>query len=394
MECKTLLVPPLAGIRVLDLTTYTPGPFGTQILADLGATVLKVERPPHGDPERSAVPEYFSAYNRGKHSIAVDTTKPEDLQLLLDLAADAHILLEGFRPGATERMGIGFDAVAKLNPAIVYVSLPGFPSTGPFAQDRSHDREFQARMGSLDLFPKDSAGVPIYDSPYHVADYAAGMYAVIGALAVLLADSHGPVHLEAPLFAAGLAWAFPMMSRSAFGERRVSAEWAASGLFTTKDGGVLSLSAIEDAGWLELCRVLGLGDLAVREDLTTLQMRQPHTAEINQRLREVFVTRPLDQWEELLREANISFGPVHTVAEGIVDEAVQSLDMVHLGPTPSIGCPIFGMPTVVHSDPPELDTSGAAVRAGGWAALGTYAGRSMIDVAQAHRRGDPLSNSQ
>jgi len=225
-------------------------------------------------------------------------------------------------------------------------------------------------MGALDLFPKDAAGVPMYESPYHVADYAAGMYAVIGALAALLADSHGPVHLEAPLFAAGLAWAFPMMSRSGFGARSVSAESAASGLFMTKDGRILSLSAIEDSGWLNLCRVMGLEDLAARKDLASLPMRRPHAVEINERLREVFATRPLNDWEVVLSEANISFGPVRTVAEGVVDEAVESLDLLHLDPTPHIGCPIFGLPTVVHVAAPELDSSGAAVRATGWAALG------------------------
>jgi crotonobetainyl-CoA:carnitine CoA-transferase CaiB-like acyl-CoA transferase len=361
--------PPLSGLRVLDLTTYTPGPFGTQLLADLGATVLKVERPPHGDPERLSIVEYFLAYNRGKHSVAVDTKKPADLAFLLDLAARAHVLFEGFRPGATDRMGIGFDAVARLNPNIVYVSLPGFPSEGPFAQDRAHDREFQARMGALDLFPKDSAGAPVYESPYHVADYAAGMYAVVGALSVLAAPVHGPVHLEAPVFAAGLAWAFPVMYREAFAVAEPPQESPASGLFPTGDGRLLSISVIEDSGWGQFCRVLELDDLVRRDDLATLAGRRANAVDINRRLREVFATRTLEEWEQLLRAANLSFGPVRTVSEGLQDEAVQSLGLLRLEPSPHIGAPIFGLPTVTHPAAPELNSAGDAVRAGGWAAL-------------------------
>ena len=125
----------LRGVRVLDLSTFTPGPFGTQILADLGATVLKIERPGSGDPERDTVPEYFHAYNRGKFSLELDLKNVEDRQVCLDLGAEADIVVEGFRPGVVDRLGVGYAHMVEVNPDVIYASLSGYGQSGPLRDE-------------------------------------------------------------------------------------------------------------------------------------------------------------------------------------------------------------------------------------------------------------------
>lgn len=282
----------LAGLRVLDLSNYTPGPFATQILADLGATVLKVERPPHGDLERLSVPEYFHAYNRGKRSIALNLQDADDRAMLHKLVADADVLFEGFRPGVADRLGAGFDELRAIRPGLIYVSLPGVPSASPFAMDRAHDSEFQARIGALAVAAGDRE--PTYDMPYPVSDYAAGMYAVIAVLAALARPTGEAVHIEVPCFSAGLAWMFPMLCRLVYpvAERPSRGRLPGVGVFTTADGRHLTMSTIEDRGWRELCLAIGRPDLADDPGLRTLAQRKERFEELDKALRDAIARAP------------------------------------------------------------------------------------------------------
>jgi crotonobetainyl-CoA:carnitine CoA-transferase CaiB-like acyl-CoA transferase len=364
--------PPLSGLRVLDLTTYTPGPFGTQLLADLGATVLKVERPPHGDLERLSVPEYFHAYNRGKHSVALDLKQPGDLALLRDLTREADVFIEGFRPGVADRIGVGFEAMSALNDKLVYVSLPGAPAASPFAADRAHDTEFQARVGAIAV--ASTGREPAYDFPFPVSDHAAGMYAVIGVLAALARPSGHPVYIEAPCFSAGLAWMFPMLCRLVYPFSGAEAAPAPNfgpgvGVFRTADNRYFTMSTIEDHGWRELCLAIDRPDLADDPGLATLGQRRDRHDEVTGLLNSAIAKRPLAEWETILRSREISFGPVRTPAEVFTDETVQSLGILHGGPLPSLGLPLNGLPSQLHERAPEIDADGAAVRESGWAGL-------------------------
>jgi crotonobetainyl-CoA:carnitine CoA-transferase CaiB-like acyl-CoA transferase len=363
----------LAGLRILDLSQYTPGPFGTQILADLGATVLKVERPPHGDLERLSVPEYFHAYNRGKRSIALDLKQGADLALLRELAAEADVFVEGFRPGVADRMGIGFHAMSELNDKLVYVSLPGAPASSPFAGDRAHDTEFQARVGAIAVASGDRE--PSYDFPFPVSDQAAGMYAVIGILAALARPSGHPVYIEAPCFSAGLAWMFPMLCRLT---HPLSGEPATTnpnfspgvGVFRTADNRYFTMSTIEDHGWRELCLAIDRPDVADDPGLRTLAQRRARYHEVTELLTSAIAKRPLAEWETILRTREISFGPVRTPAEVFTDETVRSLGILHEDPVPSLGLPLNGIPSRLNVHAPEIGEAGAAVRQSGWAGLG------------------------
>ncbi len=201
----------LDGLRVLDLSTRATGPFATQMLAELGATVLKVERPPAGDPERHTEPAIFRACNRGKHSVALDVNVDADRRLLDELLADTDVFVEGFRPGVADRIGLGFAAVRARSPLVVYVSLPGFGSSGPRASTRSYDTQLRAVAGELAL-NAGADGVPRYDAASPTFDFAAAMYAALGVVTSLLGGRTDAVRLEVPILAAGLAWSFARLT--------------------------------------------------------------------------------------------------------------------------------------------------------------------------------------
>jgi crotonobetainyl-CoA:carnitine CoA-transferase CaiB-like acyl-CoA transferase len=348
--------PPLEGVRVLDLSIFTPGPFATQILADLGATVLKVEAPPHGDRERQVMPAYFAAYNRGKHSIALDLKKPEDVAFCLDLAADADIVVEGFRPGVVDRLGVGFEAVKARQPRIVYLSLSGFGNDGPHAQSRAHDPEFQAISGSLH-YARDASGKPYYNFAYPTFDYAAAMYAVIGALSWMTKPGRDAVHVDVPVVAAGVAWMYPQYVNAVDFDRRDFAslnDWRGS--YRTADGRYITLTPAE--GLEALAKLLGLEGVGNRgrENMERI------SAEIARRNSAEIVS--------LFAKAGVPVGLVQTADEAVADEALASLGMLNRRPHLTCRSPIRGMETIEHISPPALDADGAAVRAKRWDALG------------------------
>lgn len=167
---------PLAGLTVLDLTRLLPGPMCTQHLADLGADVLKVEDPAGGDYARwmgqrqKVNSTSFLLFNRNKRSLTLDLKKPEAQQILLKLAADADIVVEGFRPGVADRLGVGYAAVRALNPKVVYASITGYGQDGPWAQRAGHDMNYLAHAGVLDQ--TGTAGGPPALSNFQIADLA------------------------------------------------------------------------------------------------------------------------------------------------------------------------------------------------------------------------------
>ena len=350
--------PPLEGVRVLDLSIFTPGPFATQILADLGATVLKVEAPPGGDRERQVMPAYFKAYNRGKSSIALDLKKPDDLALCINLAAEAHILVEGFRPGVVDRLGVGFEAISARNPRIIYASLSGFGNEGPYAQARAHDPEIQAITGSMH-YTHDENGKPYYNFAYPTFDYAAAMYAVIGMLSWFNKPDRGPVHLEVPLAAAGLAWMYPQYVNAIEFDNRAFADnnlWRGS--YRTADGRYITLTPAE--GLAALAEVLGISGIKGRgkEDMA--------------RIAEGIAQRDSKEIVPLLTKAGVPVGLVQTADEAVADPGLLSLNMLHMKPGNMIcGSPILGMPTMLLDNVPALDAQGKAVRGRGWAGLTT-----------------------
>src|SRR5262245_49483860 len=169
----------LQGFRILDFSVWRPGPYATQLLAELGADVVKVE-PPGGDPMRGYA-ELFASLNANKRSIVLDLKDDDDRARALALAADADVVIEGFRPGVMARLGVGPDDVASVNPTAVYCSVSGLGQTGPLASASGHDLNYQAWAGSL----APDGGAPAIPA-IPVADLAAGMAAALGVCAALV----------------------------------------------------------------------------------------------------------------------------------------------------------------------------------------------------------------
>jgi crotonobetainyl-CoA:carnitine CoA-transferase CaiB-like acyl-CoA transferase len=244
----------LDGLRVLDLTIWRPGPYATQLLAEQGADVLKVE-PPGGDPMRS-MPDLFDILGAGKRSIVLDLKNDDDRACCLDLAAEADVFVESYRPGVAERLGVGYEAVTARNPSIVYASISGFGAVGPLAGLPGHDVNYLAYSGTL----RPRGGTPV-NPTVPVSDLAGGMAGAFAiATACLGAKRHGRGERVDVSVADVLAtWVGPVGLVEMVGLDRPLQGAPGYGTFPTKDGGYVAIGIMnEDHFWVGLCRALGL----------------------------------------------------------------------------------------------------------------------------------------
>jgi CoA:oxalate CoA-transferase len=325
---------PLAHLRVLDLSQHATGPFATQIMAALGAAVVKIEQPPRGDRERFTEPEMFLACNRGKYSLALDLKADADRAVLHELVTGADVLVEGFRPGVAARLGVDFPEVSALQPRLIYVSMPGFGSAGPLAGTPGYDVEFRALAGDL---------------------------------TTLLDPRRTAVRLEVPILAAGLAFSFARLIDPRYGPAQDGQRW--QHLYRCADGRFVSITAGQDAQFQALCRAIGLAGLADREDLRTMAGRHAAAAEVNQRIGAAIAQSALDRWRPRLDAAGVPWAPVLQPDEVFGHPQVQALGVVHQGPEPYADLPIFGLPSRSLVRPPEVDEHGEALRRDGWLGL-------------------------
>ena len=244
----------LDGLRVLDLTIWRPGPYATQLLAEQGADVLKVE-PPGGDPMRS-MPDLFDILGAGKRSIVLDLKKDEDRACCLELAAEADVFVESYRPGVAERLGVGYEAVTARNRSIVYASISGFGAFGPLAGLPGHDVNYLAYSGTL----RPSSGEPV-NPTVPISDLAGG---VAGAFAIATACLGAKLHGRGERVDVSVAdvlatWVGPVGPVDMVGLDGPLRGAPGYGIFPTKDGGYVAIGIMnEDHFWVGLCRALGL----------------------------------------------------------------------------------------------------------------------------------------
>ena len=278
----------LDGLRVFDLGIWRPVPYTTQLLVEMGADVIKVE-PPGGDPMR-AFPELFATLNRGKRSVVLDLKRDDDRARALDLAVGADVVIEGFRPGVVDRLGVSYAHVAAVNPGIVYCSLSGFGQDGPLVDVTGHDVNYQAWSGSLspDGSPPLMGRVPIADLG---GSLAAAMS--ICAACVRRARTGEGEYIDLGITDLLVTWTGAGSSRiEGEDELATRGEIPGYGTFETADGAFLALGVIaEDHFWSPLCKVLGLDDVA---DLDFLE-RVGHGSDIQRRVRAVIAERQLDE---------------------------------------------------------------------------------------------------
>lgn len=328
---------PLAGVRILDLSRLLPGPFCTMILADLGAEVVKIEDLEGGDYMRAFPPfiggrsAYFLSLNAGKKSVAVNLKAAAGRELFLKLAATAGVVVESFRPGAVDRLGIGYPAVRAVNPGIVYCSISGFGQDGPDRDRAGHDLDFISRAGLLSLcgWPESRPTIP----PVQIADLSSAMYAAAGILAWLRESERTGEgrHLDIGMLDSAVAWmALPLGDYSA-GERGGRGRLPLTGqhpcynVYRTRDGRDISLAALEPKFWDAFCRAVG------RDDLRPLQFSEkPEDLALFEAL---FAGRTAAEWTDLLRGTDCCCDVVPRIDEALEDPQIRHRGLI-VGPPP------------------------------------------------------------
>jgi crotonobetainyl-CoA:carnitine CoA-transferase CaiB-like acyl-CoA transferase len=331
---------PLSGIRVLDLTTVLSGPLCTMMLGDQGADVIKVE-PPTGDPARGMGPPFwggesceFLALNRNKRSIVLDLKSDEGRTQFLALCKDVDVIVENYRTGVTDRLGIGYEVVSRINPRIVYCSISGFGRTGPRAMEPAYDAIMQAAVGMMA-----STGHP-GEEPIRVntsiCDIGAAMsanQAVLLALHARNLTGRGQL-VEASMYETQVAW---LLYRAVgyFATGSAPAKKMGSGAphvvpyeaYPTADGFIVA-GALNDRLYGEMVTALGLPELADDPRFVTNEVRVHNRVELTAMLRERFSHRPTRAWVEVLTEAGIPHSPVNTVEDVLNDPQIAARDMI------------------------------------------------------------------
>jgi crotonobetainyl-CoA:carnitine CoA-transferase CaiB-like acyl-CoA transferase len=348
----------LDGIRVLDLTVWRPGPYATQLLAELGADVIKVE-PPGGDPMR-VYPDLFASLNANKRSVVLDLKSDEGRRRALALAADADVVVEGFRPGVVDRLGVGPAEVRAVNPDVVYCSLSGMGQTGPLAAASGHDLNYQAWAGAL----APDGGAPVVGA-LPVADLAGGMAAALGIVAALLGrvrtgDGETVDVAMTDVLATWTGAARPRAEGTSDpsdpGARRVPGY----GVFATRDGRHVTLGVLtEDHFWTALCDELAAGLAAdgVR-DLGFVD-RSARLDELQSLIGDAIAGRDRDELVVALLAVGVPVAPVLDRSEMLASPHLRSRGVVTADPwaDPATGYPVRfeRRPAARTSAPPALD---------------------------------------
>jgi len=313
----------LDGITVLDLSSVGPAARAGRWLADYGATVVKVAPVP-GDAGVQIVPPFHSySAGRGLQRILIDMKAPEGREAFLRLAEHADVVIESFRPGVVDRLGIGYEAVSARNPRVVYCSTSGYGQDGPHSQWAGHDLNYLAISGFLDCTGRDEHGKPPVPGATVADSAGGGMHAVMAILAALVrrANSGAGAYLDVAA-ADGILGIMALMVDDylATGEEQgpgtglLLGRFACYDTYQTRDHRWLSVAAIEPKFWANLCTLLGL------EQWTKLQYDDAVREEIRADLARVLLTRDRDDWARELAPADTCVAPVLSVAEVVADE--------------------------------------------------------------------------
>jgi crotonobetainyl-CoA:carnitine CoA-transferase CaiB-like acyl-CoA transferase len=367
---------PLHGVRILDLTQYVSGPYCTQVLADLGATVLKVERPGGGDVYRSQGPVFiegesvsFLALNRGKRSIVLDLRDEDHRAELRALAGEADVLVENFKPGTLARYGLDYESLAQDQPRLVYCSISGFGQRGPLAGEGAYDLSIQALSGILSL--TGHPGEPPAKVPVAALDFGSALYGVIGILAALREreQTGRGQWVQTSLLETALAWlSMHITSYLASGEEPTrqgtrSPFFAPYEAYATADGHLVVVGTGGDGGWQAFCRALELPALVDDPRFATNGDRVTNAGALRAAVEDVMVTRPTAYWIERMRAEHVPFAPVQSLAEVLASEQVAALGAVDRLAHPVAGeIPIVRLPVTLTGahltatdPPPPLD---------------------------------------
>lgn len=376
---------PLAGVRVLEFCQVASGPFCGMLLADFGADVVKVE-PPEGDGMRSWPPlsdgysENFASLNRGKRSIALNLKDPADLAVARRLALQADVLVENSRPGAMQRLGLGWEVFAEPHPKLIYCSISAYGQDGPRGAEGGFDLTIQAAAGVMSV-TGEAGGAPV-KAGVPLADFATGLYAAY-AIAARLAQVRtggpgGPI--DVPMFAATLAVS-ALQTSEYFGTGRDPVKLGSAHprnapyqAYAAADGW-FAIAAGNNRLWAQVCAVVGVGELLDDERFLTPTLRARHQGELKALLDPHFARRPVAQWLADFAAAGVPCAPINGYGAALADPQAAHLGLVQPQRLPNghatrtVACPVRldGRVLPVDTRPPALDEHGAALRgADGW----------------------------
>lgn len=330
---------PLENIKVIDLSRVLAGPYGTMVLADLGADVLKIEMPKTGDDSRAFGPyvnnesAYFMSLNRNKKSLTLNLKKEEGKKILKDLLKDADVIVENYRPGTMEKLGLGYDVLKEINPKLIYAASSGFGHTGPYSKRPAYDGVIQA-MGGIMSITGPKGGEPTRVGP-SVADIFSGLFTAIGILAavnerretgkgtkvdVSMLDCQVGIleNALARYFATGVA---PKPA----GNKHTSI--VPFEPFNTSDGQIV-IAAGNDNLWAKLCKAMGTEELIDDERFKTNPLRNKNYDELKPLIDEKIKEKPTEEWKKILLDAGVPSGPINNMEMLVKDEQVLARNMI------------------------------------------------------------------
>lgn len=332
--------PPLEGIRVVDLTTFLSGPFCTQILADLGADVVKVESP-HGDSSRHIPPHfvgddsaYFLANNRTKRSIAIDMKKPDGVALVRRMIGHADIVVENFRPGVCARLGLDIEAIRAEQPALIWASITGFGLDGPMAQRPAYDMIVQALSGVMSLTGE--PGQPSVRLGIPAGDTVAGLYATIAINAALAQRATTGLgrHIDIGMLDCQLSMLAYQSAYALIGGVTPGPQGARHDsiptyrAFTARDGRQVAVTANTERMWQGLCASLDREDLLADDRFANAKARLANKDALWEQLEPAFLKRDAMDWSTVLTQNDVPNALVKTVPEALDDARQSGREMI------------------------------------------------------------------
>ncbi|MDB6162240.1 MAG: CoA transferase [Gammaproteobacteria bacterium] len=364
---------PLQGIRVLDFTRVLAGPAASLALADLGAEVIKIEPPGTGDETRSFPPfragesHYFLSINRGKKSIVVDLKTAAGVALVKDLAAKCDVLVENYRPGVMDRLGLGYEALSAINPRLIYCAISGFGMTGPLRDRPSFDIVMQALSGALSVNgepdrPPTKLGIPLGD----LVGGVNGPMAILAALYERSVSGRGRL-IDVSLFDGmiGMLAYLPQLAFFTGADPKPQGSQHPNlvpyGVFPARDGSIV-IACLTNSFWANICRALGMDDWIEDSRFDTLVKRRDIRSTVNERISGVTSQKTVNELVEFLTQHQVPHAPILGIKDAlsqpqaVAREMVIETDHQLLGKIPIVNRPIKfpGDPQPVPAAPPVL----------------------------------------
>lgn len=358
---------PLEGVVVLDLSRVLAAPYTGMILADMGADVIKVERPGKGDDSRAYGPfkngesVYYMSLNRGKRSMTLNMKSEEGKQILKDLVKQADVLVENFRGGTMDKLGLGYDVLKEINPRLIYSACTGFGMTGPYKHDPAYDVIVQG-MGGIMSITGQEGGEPTKVG-VSIGDITAGIFSAVGIMIALYnREKTGKGQLVdvsmldcqvAILENAIARYMNAGVSPKPIGNRHASITPFQS--LKTKDGYVI-VAVGNDTLWQKFCGLIERPDLAADPRFTTNPLRTENVKVLGEELNKTFQTKTMDEWLHILKEGGVPVGPINDVERVIKDPAVIAREMIVTTHHPIAGdVEMAGVPIKLSGTPGSVD---------------------------------------